>query len=310
VTVGNTWLGICAVIALSACVESSTNDVNTTLETPSLSTPDPSLCGAEVEADGWICAPPGRFELGAGGCYGDPASEFETGVYATVSTPMWVAEAPVTAAEWNEHMSEFVHEFAQDPPDLPFPSATYGSSLLYANRLSEAEGLTPCYDVSEAVGCRPYGYDEYWTDFDCEPGAQPTYDPTCSGYRLPTLVENEWVLRASGNYGWPDMATCTGHPWFGVCLPRVSLWVFDRTTRPASEWGTIAYFPSGEYVDPVLHEVLGTPAGIPLAWLGENQRNTCQDITTLRTIARNSNAGVRLVRTATEGLTLTDGQLR
>ncbi|MFT4705925.1 MAG: hypothetical protein ACI81R_003641 [Bradymonadia bacterium] len=290
-------------------MESSPTTDSPTAEASAISRPDPSICGADVAPDGWVCAPPGRFELGAGGCYGDPEAEFATGVFVALTKPLWVAERPVSGSEWYDLMEEYTDErFPEDANDEPYGSVSYGAALLYANRLSLEHGLVPCYDLDVAPECRRVYYDELWSDFDCGPGAMPRYEQECTGYRLPTIAENEWILRAAGTYGWPDMSVCLNHPWFGrSCLPGVSLWVYDRTSASAPEWGTIDYFPAAEYQDPVLHEVLDASDGLPLAWLGQRQRNVCADMSALSTVVTQLNAGLRLVRTATEGASLSDG---
>ena len=93
-------------------------------------------------------------------------------------------------------------------PDNPVESITWWSALVFANKLSEAHGLPPVYDLSEVV----------WS-----PGRQAA-DGTLSvprrgprrgprsikinvsngdyyqakGYRLPTRAEQEYILRAEG----------------------------------------------------------------------------------------------------------------
>jgi hypothetical protein len=294
---------LAVLLLIGGCVEQSSPDPPVE-EYSALSRPPSTICGTEDAPEGWICVPPGEFQLGAGGCYGSGNAGGATGVQVALSRPFWAADQAVSGEDWHALMAEYTDTArTDDNTDSAYDSVRYGAALLYANRLSESEGYSPCYTVGPDVGCRPFGIGEGFVDFDCEPSATPLYDPTCTGYRLPTIAENEWVLRAAGQFDWPEMATCRDHPWFdGTCQTVVSLWVFDRTTRMAPEFGTIDYFPPGEYADPVLHEVLGEPAGIPLSWLGLRRRNVCNDITALGESLGPYGSGLRLVRTATETL--------
>ncbi|MFT4705926.1 MAG: hypothetical protein ACI81R_003642 [Bradymonadia bacterium] len=296
---------------LFACVESNSHESSPIPEAPAISRPDPSICGADVSPEGWVCAPPGRFELGAGGCYGDPEAAFATRVYVTLTKPIWVAERAVTNGEWRALMLDYIDENQlSEPAERSFGSASYGASLLFANRLSELEGLSPCYDLASEPRCRPFNL-EGWTDFDCEIDAAPGLDETCTGYRLPTVAENEWIVRAGGALDWPLLNLCRPHPWFADgCHTDVSIWLFDRTLG----WDTTAegntYFPPGEYVDPLLHRVLGIEGGWPITWRGERARSACHDTTTIAAPREPGYRGLRLVRTATEGAPLADEPLR
>lgn len=74
---------------------------------------------------------------------------------------------------------------------LPVTCVTFHEALRYCNRLSELEGLRPCYRLSEQA--------VRWTEAKCE------------GYRLPTLVE--WMYAAKAGTATGDAETHRAEQW-------------------------------------------------------------------------------------------------
>ncbi len=91
---------------------------------------------------------------------------------------------------------------------LPMSCVTFHEALSYCNRLSELEGLRPCYRLSEQA--------VRWTGAKCE------------GYRLPTLVE--WMYAAKAGTATRDAETHRAEHWcrFANVADQSALEAADR----------------------------------------------------------------------------------
>lgn len=85
------------------------------------------------------------------------------------------------------------------------------SAIVYCNKLSIAENLTPCYTISNSTdpdtwGTVPTSDNSIWNAATC--------DFEADGYRLPTEAEWEWFARGGENYTYAGSNTVDDVAWY------------------------------------------------------------------------------------------------
>ncbi len=202
--------------------------------------------GTRVPGD-WVCVPAGDFDFGC-----DPAEEWcapDEGppVPVTLSRPLLVGVHPVTEGDWAQ-----VFEIDPRAPGCigcPAGDVSWYDAARYANYLSDAERLTRCYPLSGCRAHEPPGAEV--CDFDVRRADD------CTGYRLPTEVEQAWLMGAgagtrfwsgddvgvAGQVAWhaeaaggpdPGLRPVCGlpgppaHPW-GLCDAQGNVWEWSES---------------------------------------------------------------------------------
>jgi hypothetical protein len=249
----------------------------------------------------WI--EPGRFGMGS--------PEDEPGRYddeipheVTITRPFFAMQREVEAGTWEVF---FPGGFDDSCDQCAMGRVSWYSALIFANRLSLAVGLQPCYANERG---------EPFDNADLGPNTVTPAWPDgldCLGWRLPTEAEWEYMARAGTVTPWscgddeaclPDVAWYEGHPGpqdnranpTGQLQPNA--WGLYDTHGNAWEWVWDGYDPELTMAtDPIIGE---RPAGRVLRGGGFNDEPSA-----LRVAFRNTalpvvfgpEIGVRLVRT-------------
>jgi formylglycine-generating enzyme required for sulfatase activity len=151
------------------------------------------------------------------------------------------------------------------PGKLPVEKVSWYDAIVFCNKLSVMEGLSPVYSISGSTdtavwGTVPINYDETWDAAVMVSGA--------NGYRLPTEAEWEYACRAGTETAWYTSNTEAGPPhlntaaWYSdnaasktheVGLKTPNAWGLYDMHGNVYEWCWDWYvddYPSGAQTDP------------------------------------------------------------
>jgi len=115
---------------------------------------------------------------------------------------------PSTASANNKDGNELTGE---DVLNNPVNCVNWYDALVYCNKLSIKEKLTPCYSINSSTNPNDWG--------EVPTSSNSTWDAaTCdfeaNGYRLPTEAEWEWLARGGENYTYAGSNTIDDVAWY------------------------------------------------------------------------------------------------
>ncbi len=140
------------------------------------------------------CVPPGAVFAPAGQYL---QGEGEVTRQTTLTRALLVQQTEVTQRQWMELMGNNPSFWRDCDLNCPVETISWYEALVLANRWSQAEGLPACYWTVDSAPT-VYSLDDASRERDV---SWPS-GPSCTGWRIPTEAEWEYVARAGSSEPW------------------------------------------------------------------------------------------------------------
>ena len=265
-----------------------------------------------------LTLPAGDFDMGCtaaqqadGNCH---ASEGPVHT-VTLTSDIWVGETEVTQSQWEAAMSSNPSNFGPNGDgadcggDCPVETVNWWEALAFANAISSAEGLVPCYALSGCNTNTP-GSDMECTGVTIDSPGGDVYG--CEGYRLPTEAEWEYAARGGGDLLYSGSDTLSDVGWYSDnsgstthavgTAPQANAWGFYDMSGNVWEWTWdwygASYYASSPSSDPTGPSNPGTNRVFRGGYWGNSAANTrVANRGSSTPDLLNGNIGFRLART-------------
>ncbi len=195
----------------------------------------------------------GNFIMGDdnGGDWDGPEHE------VTISYDYYMSKTEVTQEQWQAVMSSASNPSRDKGPQRPVERVEWFRAIEFCNKLSEIEGLTPCYTITVDPPTEAY---HVQCNFDAD------------GYRLPTEAEWEYAARAASTGDFAGTGNIDDMGWTSndglshtkeVALKQPNQWGLYDMHGNVAEWCWDAFdsffYSDSPKVDPRLDPAPGYP---------------------------------------------------
>ncbi|MDR2596139.1 MAG: formylglycine-generating enzyme family protein [Treponema sp.] len=177
--------------------------------------------------------PGGSFDMGS-----DSGFDEEKPVHTVTLSSFYMGKYEVTQEQWAAVMGNNPSHFKDSPASgeiqrkRPVERVSWYDALVFCNKLSIKEGLTPAYSISGKTdpadwGTVPTSYNATWNDVVIIAGS--------TGYRLPTEAQWEYACRAGTTTAYNTGDTISDNT--GWYLDNSGDKTHEVGKKPANAWG-------------------------------------------------------------------------
>lgn len=119
----------------------------------------------------------------------------------------YMLKTEVTQGQYAGIMREHRSSFTGN--NIPIDNINWYEAIVFCNRLSEIQGLTPCYTVNGSVDVSKFDF----TDYKYEYRINVKWNKSANGWRLPT--EKEWLAAADDGHIYSGSNDIGEVAWYG-----------------------------------------------------------------------------------------------